>query len=253
MCTLAIFRNVSARYPLVVAANRDEFHRRLTVAPRSLEDRIGVVAGRDLEAGGTWLGCRVEGPFILAGLLNRRTPQGPGNVPHTLRSRGLLCLDALARSSVDAFEREFDDRAAAAHGPFNLLVADRDRALVFDNRDGLGRTQLDPGLSVLTNLDVNDPRCPRLASATKRFSAIEKSLQSDPAPAQLVDSLGQVLADHSNTVDPEDADPFARVCVHAGEYGTRSATIILLSEDATVHYLHADGPPCTTPFEPVRF
>ena len=125
--------------------------------------------------------------------------------------------------------------------------------VVFDNRDGLGRTRLDSGLSVLTNLDVNDPRCPRLASATKRFSAIEKSLQSDPAPAQLVDSLGQVLADHSNTVDPEDADPFARVCVHAGEYGTRSATIILLSEDATVHYLHADGPPCTTPFEPVRF
>lgn len=249
MCTLAIFRNSSARYPLVVAANRDEYLERPASLPARLDDMPNVVAGRDLEAGGTWLGCRVEGPFLLAGLLNRRTPGALGNLPHSLRSRGLLCLDALGESSVDAFEKGFDERKAAQHGPFNLLLADATRAVVFDNRDGAGRTELDEGLSVLTNLDVNDPRCPRLASARRGFSEVATVLANDPSVDELVEALSAVLADHANSVDPQDADAFARVCVHAGPYGTRSSSIIVLSDDSTVSYRHADGPPCTTSFE----
>lgn len=249
MCTLAIFRNASTRYPLVIAANRDEFFERPASAPARLGDMPDVVAGRDLEAGGTWLGCRVDGPFLLAGLLNRRTADAPGSLPHGKRSRGLLCLEALGTSDVDTFDRAFDDESAAAHGPFNLLLADGDRAVVFDNRDGAGRTELDAGLSVLTNLDVNDPRCPRLASATRGFSEVSTLLASEPPAAELTAALAAVLADHQKTVDPSDADPFARVCVHAGPYGTRSSSIILLSDDSRVSYLHAAGPPCTTPFE----
>jgi uncharacterized protein with NRDE domain len=251
MCTLAIFRNAGARYPLVIAANRDEYLERPASAPARLEGMPAVVAGRDLEAGGTWLGCRVDGPFLLAGLLNRRTAAGPGNLPHGMRSRGLLCLDALEAASVDAFDRGFDDVGAVAHGPFNLLLADAGRAVVFDNRDGAGRTELDTGLSVLTNLDVNDPRCPRLASATRGFSEVSSILEADPGPGELVTALAAVLADHAKTVDPSDSDPFARVCVHAGPYGTRSSSIILLTDDAPVSYLHAAGPPCLTSFEPL--
>ena len=81
VCTLAIYREVSDQFPLVVAANRDEFLGRASESPRLLPDRPDVIAGRDLEASGTWLGCRVDGGFLVAGLLNRRSSDGVAGSP----------------------------------------------------------------------------------------------------------------------------------------------------------------------------
>ena len=81
MCTLAVFRGNSPRYPLVVVANRDEFLGRASSPPMERPGR--VVCGLDLVAGGTWLGCRTDGSGRIAGLLNRRPAldrpaSGPG-------------------------------------------------------------------------------------------------------------------------------------------------------------------------------
>ena len=251
MCTLAIFREVSARYPLVVAANRDEFYERPATPPAPLADLPGVFAGTDLEAGGTWLGCRIDGRPFVAGLLNRRPAGGSGAAPHGLRSRGLLCMDALGFATVEQALERIGDEQAAAHGPFNLLVADAERAAVLDNRDGLNTTELSPGLSVLTNLDVNDPRCPRLAGARRRFDELAGWLRRDPEPAELVAAVAEVLRDHEGSADPGGDDPFARICVHAGAYGTRSSSIVLYDEDGAPSWHHADGPPCLARFEPL--
>ena len=72
MCTLAVFRDVSTTLPLVVAANRDEFLDRPTDLPGLLDVLPRVVAGRDRQAGGTWLGARARDGALVAGLLNRR-------------------------------------------------------------------------------------------------------------------------------------------------------------------------------------
>ena len=75
MCTLAIYFQVDDEYPVVVAANRDEFYERPTIAPASLSRGPWVIGGKDLRAGGTWLG--LNGHHLVAGLLNRRAGGGP--------------------------------------------------------------------------------------------------------------------------------------------------------------------------------
>jgi uncharacterized protein with NRDE domain len=259
VCTLAVYRGVSPRYPLIVVANRDEFLGRASVPPSLWPDDPRIVAGRDLVAGGTWLGCRVDGSGRVAGLLNRRPSanlpaSGPGE-----RSRGLLCLETLAASSIDSALAGLDDSEVARYGGFNLFVADLEGATVVDNGDGARRVKLEPGLSVLTNLDVNDPRCPRLASATKRFDALAPMLASGVAADEAVPALAAVLASHEDgaqVVDdeavrrfgPEAAVRFARICVHVADYGTRSSSMIFVEKDGAVRYFHADGAPCTARF-----
>jgi uncharacterized protein with NRDE domain len=252
MCTLAIYRHASRRYPLVLAANRDEFFNRPALAPRRLDELPDVVAGRDLSAGGTWLASRVAGPFLVAGLLNRRSldparASAPGS-----RSRGRLPLIAAACASVDEARTRVELEDLPSYGSFNLLVADRDRAVVLDNGGPvLRQTQLGPGLSVLTNLDVNDPRCPRLATAYPAFEALGSLLAEDPPLTTLTQHLRKVLSDHESSADPGGTNPFARVCIHLEHYGTRSSTIVVLQDDGRVRYLHAEGPPCLAPFSEV--
>lgn len=244
MCTLAVWRGVSPLYPLVVVANRDEFLGRAALAPSLWPGPLGVFAGTDLVAGGTWLGCRTDGTGRVAGLLNRRpAPDRPASGPGE-RSRGLLCVEALGAPSVDEACARIDDAEAARYGGFNLFLADPRRAVVVDNGRGARAVQLDDGLSVLTNLDVNDPRCPRLAGAHLRFSALEGALASGAPADELAPSLATVLASH----DGDDALPLSRTCVHAGDYGTRSSSMIFVEKSGRVRWFHADGPPCTSPF-----
>ena len=75
MCTLAIYFQTNTEYPVVVAANRDEFYNRPTITPTQLVDEPWVVAGRDAVAGGTWLGVNAHN--LVVGVLNRRTAKAP--------------------------------------------------------------------------------------------------------------------------------------------------------------------------------
>jgi uncharacterized protein with NRDE domain len=253
MCTLAVIREVSPRYPLVIAANRDEYLDRPALAPALLGEPKGVVAGKDLEAGGTWLGCRVGADVLVAGLLNRRlaAPRPASSQP--LRSRGLLCLDALAASSLAEALAGLGDAGLERYAPFNLLLADLGRAVVVDNQDGLATTELAPGLSVLTNLAVNDPRCLRLASAHAGFARALPRLADGAPAAEIVDAMSAVLSDHEGSSDPTGTDPFARVCVHAGPYGTRSSSILLVDRSNGVRYFHADDAPCRASFREIEW
>jgi uncharacterized protein with NRDE domain len=249
MCTLAVLRNVSKRYPLVVAANRDEHYARPTAPPARLADMPAVVAGRDLLAGGTWLGGRAEGGRVLvAGLLNRRPPGRAASVAGEL-SRGMLCLDMLRCRSVREALALLERHEVGRYGSFNLLLADLNCAVVAHNTGGLVTAEIDDGLSLLTNLELNDARCPRLASAVPAFERIAASTAAlDPAAEEIVELTAPVLASHENSLDSADSSPFSRLCVHAEGYGTRSSSILLAARDATMRYFHAPGPPCRTAF-----
>lgn len=256
MCTLAIYLDISERWPLVIAANRDEFYERPTAPPAEQKSPAGVVAGRDLEAGGTWLGlARPSGaapPFVVA-MLNRREVDGPA--PRTTanqRSRGLLCMDLLGAASFDEALASLDSGDFASdYAGFNLLLAQRGRAVVVDNRGPVTQTPLEAGLSVLTNLNLNDPRCPRLAGAVTVFEEGTQGLASAPSSGVLAEVLGPLLGNHRVPSTSEDAGPFARLCVHTPSYGTRSASVIALDQKGRPHYLHADGPPCETPLRSI--
>ena len=251
MCTLAVLRDICDAYPLVIAANRDEFYVRPTAPPALLADVPGVVSGRDLEAGGTWLGCRYERGVMVVGILNRRSPDGIGRGSTGELSRGLLCLDALRSSTVDEAVERVGHAELARYGPFNLLLADIRRAVVIQNADAPCITELASGLSLLTNLDVNDPRCARLASAVPAFRALSDRVKNELSADRIVGDCRTVLSSHENSLDPADASPLSRLCVHTDVYGTRSATVVLVGRDERVRYFHAPGPPCRTGFDEV--
>jgi len=244
MCTLAIYFDVFTRWPVVIAANRDEVLSRPALPPTTLTEHPHIVGGKDLVAAGTWLAINEYG--VVAGLLNRRqvVPNNPA-----LRSRGLLCVEALAHRGVREALNFVTRQDPAAYNPFNLLLASREHSAVAHNRGGrIQTTWLQPGLHLLTNLDVNDFECPRISRSYDRFAALAANPQWDDG-AELRQRLHELLADHSTQLDPRSGQPNS-LCIHRAGYGTRCSSLIFIGTDGTVEHYFAAGPPCTTDYAP---
>ena len=210
-----------------------------------------MIAGRDLEAGGTWLAWRGGSSPLVAGVLNRRpadAPLGAAQAAAGQRSRGALPLIAVGEPSLERALARCLGEARASYGPFTLLLADFERAVVVTNEPERQPIELPTGLTVLTNLELNDPRCPRAAGARIDFARVVPLLgDAGRSSGEIVGALAAVLANHENSVDPEHPSPLARLCVHASGYGTRSATVLLGRSDGAIEAYHADGPPCRAP------
>jgi uncharacterized protein with NRDE domain len=182
---------------------------------------------------------------LVAGLLNRRTSE---HLDPACRSRGQLCLDALGCRTAREAAALAAGEPAGRYNPFNLLVADVESAAVVSQGPGEAPRviPLEPGLHLLSNLDVNDPRCPRIAASQRAFAAAGEQFASDGDLGGFLAGLRAVLADHTTPLDPRGP---GNLCVHAAEYGTRSSTVLLIGVDGRpLGYHHADGPPCSTPF-----
>jgi uncharacterized protein with NRDE domain len=169
MCTLVILRRPEHDWPVVIGANRDEMIDRPALPPgRHWPDRAEVVAGLDLEAGGSWLGVNDWG--VAAAILNRHGSLGPAA---GLRSRGELVLEALDHADAVAAAAALSHLDPAAYRSFNLIVADN-RDAFWLRHDGKGRVAARPlkdGLSLIAGGDIDDLRTPRLALARPRFEA----------------------------------------------------------------------------------
>jgi uncharacterized protein with NRDE domain len=247
MCTLAIYFKAVADYPVIVAANRDEYLARPALPPTTLLERPHIVGGKDLRANGTWLGINEHG--MVAGLLNRRNGQAE-NDP-ALRSRGLLCLDALRCASAAEAARFVGGEGGRDYNPFNLLIASRDEAFVAYNRWGqIDVVNLTPGVHLLTNLDVDDFECPRISRSRKHFEELGSRADFVRDPLACRGELHHLLADHSTQLDPRSGRPNS-LCLHLGDYGTRSSSMIFMGRDSRqVLHFFAAGPPCTASYEP---
>ena len=151
MCLIYIAHRVDPRYRLVVAANRDEFHARETRAAHWWDDEAGILAGRDLRAGGTWMGVSRSGRF--AALTNFRDP-----LTHRddARSRGFLVSDFL-KSTVDAMTYlESITGDAGRFNGFSLLVHDGNGLCFYSNRDG-APSKVAAGVHGLSNHLLDTP------------------------------------------------------------------------------------------------
>jgi Transport and Golgi organisation 2 len=169
MCTLVMLRRPGHAWPLVIAANRDEMIDRPALAPgRHWPDRPEVVAGRDLLAGGSWLGLNDWG--VAAAVLNRHGSLGPAP---GLRSRGELVLEALDHAGAAAAAAALAHLDPAAYRSFNLIVADRSDAFWLRHAETgrIAAHPIGPGLSLIAAGDLNDFATPRLAFAVIPFSA----------------------------------------------------------------------------------
>jgi len=248
MCTLAIYYRSFADYPVVIAANRDEYRARPALPPTLLCTDPQIVGGKDLQASGTWLGLNEHG--VVAGLLNRRNGEA-ANDPN-LRSRGLLCLDALKQPSAAAAAAFVGRLHGGDYNPFNLLIASRQASFVAYNRFGkIEVVELTPGFHLLTNIDVDDFECPRISRSYGRFAELGQRANFAGNPLANRVLLGNLLADHSTQLDPRSGRPNS-LCMHLGDYGTRSSSLIFMGrEDAHVEHFFAAGPPCVASYQPV--
>jgi uncharacterized protein with NRDE domain len=239
VCTLAVLLGQSPRYPLIVAANRDESRERPSRPPFVWDRRPQLVAGQDVEAGGTWLGLNEHG--LLCGLTNLWTaaPADP-----TRASRGGVVVDALAHATLSAVRRWVEVLDPQTTNPFLLVCADvHGRGFWAATADGLVPHDLDEGVHAFGNHAPTGPPQEKLSRMTRHF---ERAWTTRPHDADaMLPVLREALASHTAGRGPRES-----ICVHTDTvYQTVSSTIALLNEDLAGSRLYfADGPPCTTAF-----
>jgi uncharacterized protein with NRDE domain len=229
MCLILVAWQAHPDYPLVVAANRDEFHRRRTASADFWRDCPQVLAGRDLEAGGTWLGIGRNGRF--AALTNFRDPASHRpDAP----SRGKLVSDFLMGScGINAY---LDALQPTEYNGFNLLLGDGKRLVAFSNIS-LQRHELAPGVYGLSNALLDTP-WPKVGAGK---TALHAALAALPDETDLFHLL------RDDTTHPDDTLPATGVSrdwerllsaafIRSPDYGTRCSTVLKVGADRTANF-----------------
>jgi len=231
MCLIVFAWKAHPDFPLVVAANRDEFHARPTAAAGFWDDRPGILAGRDLEGMGTWLGVTRSGRF--AAVTNYRDA---ASVPREAASRGLLASRYLeSEAAPDAFAAAVAADGTAYRG-FNFLAGDREEMWWVSNRGGHA-LRLKPGVHGLSNHLLDTP-WPKVTQGKQR---LHHALELAPA----VEPLLALLADTAEAADGELPDTgvgaererlLSAARIVSPAYGTRSSSALLVGADGRVRF-----------------
>lgn len=233
MCLIVLSYKAHDRYPLIIAANRDEFYERPS-APVSLwEDAVGVIGGRDLQRNGTWLGVKKTGSIAMLTNYRERPPFGR-NAP----SRGWLVRDFLVgdeepESYIEKIKAEKDK-----YNGFSLILGNMKRLFYFSNRGE--RCELAPGLYGLSNRVLDTP-WPKTERAKKAMGSLLARADS-PQPAEIF----EILKDQSKPDDSELPDTgvgleweriLSSIFITSRVYGTRSSSVIMIDRKNHVTFI----------------
>jgi uncharacterized protein with NRDE domain len=244
MCLILFAWQAHPRYELVLAANRDEFHQRPAAPAAFWEDTPDLLAGRDLQAGGTWMGVGRSGRF--AAITNYREPDAAEIRGRS--SRGSLVHDYLAGSEDPlAAVRELSASGQRFSG-FNLLLG-RPGELVYTSNRANGPATVKPGVHGLSN-HLLDTAWPKVREGRARLA---EHLQDDRVDIESIFHLmtdrtavgGELPRRISPGLAPED---LARhYFILSPYYGTRCTTVLLIGRDSHVHFeerrFNPDGEP----------
>ena len=249
MCLILFANEADSRYRLVLAANRDETYSRPAAPAAFWDEAPDILAGRDLESGGSWMGVTRSGK--LAAVTNFR---GPGRARDNAPSRGTLVSDFLMSTEPPgAFVDRLRTRAQNYNG-FNLLLGSAQELWWFSNRCDEQPQRIIPGIHGLSNhlLDTPWPKVER----GKR--ALEHLIEKEITPEELF----PILEDRSPAADDELPDtgvglelervlsaPFIR----AQYYGTRSSTVLLIERTGRVTFVERSFNPRDESQEEVRY
>jgi uncharacterized protein with NRDE domain len=231
MCLIIFAHRPSSEFPLLIAANRDEFHARPTAASGFWADQPGLLAGRDLEQGGTWMGITRSGRF--AAVTNYRDPARTAPAP---RSRGELTTGFLTGSLSPQAYLEGVAVNAGEYAGFNLLLGDREGLWYFSNSCPQPR-QLEPGIYGLSNA--------RLDTAWPKVERGKKALAAAPDDRLDHDLLARAVSDRQlasveelgrHGLDGEMDQLLSAQCIVNRQYGTRSTTTLWLGSEGSAHW-----------------
>ncbi|MEZ5570510.1 MAG: NRDE family protein [Halioglobus sp.] len=233
MCLMILAHQVSPEYPLLVAANRDEFNARPTAVSDFWDDQPNLLAGRDLEQGGTWMGVTRRGRF--AAVTNYRDPARTAVAPC---SRGELPLGFLTGCADPASYLGVLEARATDYAGFNLLVGDGNSLWYFSNSDNEKPLCLPPGIYGLSNARLDTPWPKVTAGKAKLRTLLAGAAITHDALSNLVND--KQLADPSTlrshgldgSMDPMLSAQF----IVSKTYGTRSTTTLWLDADARVSW-----------------
>ncbi len=222
MCLIVFAWKLVPGCPLLLAANRDEFFARPTRAAGWWEDQPDIYAGRDLQAGGSWLGIDRRGRFAaLTNIRNGRSAR------LDRRSRGELVADYLRNDAepLDYLERV---RASAQdYNGFNLIFGDAQSIYWISNEAEDSYRPLEPGIYGLSNGSLDTP-WPKVVRAKAQFA----SLMCQGAPD---DAFYEMLADTTRASDHRLPDTgvslewerlLSPICIESEDYGTRASTLL---------------------------
>lgn len=234
MCLVNFHFHAHANYKLIVAANRDEFYKRPTATAHFWEDHSTILAGRDLEQNGTWLGITKNGRF--AALTNYRAP---GYMQSGKYSRGALVSNyLLGNETPETYIKNIQPDKAHYSG-FNLLLGDSDHLMYYNNiNDSVSNIEF--GTHSLSNHFLNTP-WPKVVKGKNRLHAYVTEQETiDP------EDLFTILADKELASDDRLPDTgvgltlerqLSPLFINIEDYGTRCSTVLLISKNNYVTFI----------------
>lgn len=233
MCLVLVAYKVHPGYPLVIAANRDEFYQRPASSARYWEDHPQILGGRDLQHGGTWMAVDRRGR--MAAVTNYREPS---ERKQNLRSRGFLVTDYLfGDESPHSYLRTLSQRVREYDG-FNIFAGDTS-TLYFYGSYLSQPLQMQSGIHGISNGDLDYP-WPKVDRGKRELSGIVQDKGAiEP------ESLFEILRDRAapDEVLPPGGGPDDRqkrrltpIFVTGGDFGTRSSTVLLMDSNQQVYF-----------------
>lgn len=236
MCLILFAYQCHPGYNLILAANRDEYYKRPTEPAQWWKDAPNLLAGKDLEAGGTWMGITKNGKIAALTNYRGRNPQNP-DAP----TRGKLVSDYLL-SGTPAKEYFATLRQNAnLYNGFNLLVGDMDSLFYYSNQEEKNEiSPLGPGLYGLSNAVLNTP----WPKVVKGKQMLEQRVLSEPEV--LPETIFSILGDTRRAPFKQLPDTgvskviekiLSPIFIKAPHYGTRSSTVLLIDQKNHVTFI----------------
>jgi len=234
MCLLFIAWKSHPSYRLILAANRDEFYDRPTSPAHFWRESPDILGGRDLQAGGTWLGVTTRGR--IAAITNYRDP---ASIKSQAPSRGKLVTDFLSGTYSPGDYQDHLSQNGDQYNGFNLVFGNTEQLAWHSNHGGGGR-HLEPGIYGLSNHLLDTP-WPKVNKGKEAFKKI-LSPGNNPAPSTLFKMLtDRSPADDISLPDTGVGSQWERVLspifITSPTYGTRSSTLIYIDLHGHVTFM----------------
>lgn len=225
MCLIVLGVHVHPDYPLILAANRDEFHARPTKEARWWPDKPEIVGGRDLQAGGTWLALHRSGRFATVTNFRDAQPPTPGRRSRGILVSGFLENDMTPKDYVASVDEE-------NYAGFNLLVGDSNRVAYLSNRED-GDRALEPGVYGLSNALLDGPWHKVETSKAKLTELIAADNVNETSLMRLMGDRNRAPASAVETgrLDLDTAHAITAPFIVLPDYGTRCTTVVLACAD----------------------
>ncbi|XOV92384.1 MAG: NRDE family protein [Bacteroidota bacterium] len=237
MCLIVLGQNIHPKYKLILVANRDEFYLRPTQSAHFWEGDNKLLAGKDLEAGGTWMGINKFGH--LAAVTNFRDPI---NYQNNKASRGQIPINFLNKETTAVKYIAHLRKQANNFNGFNLISLDKEKLIHYNNQLG-EETEISDGIHAISNASLDTP-WPKVLRAKEKFNKVISAEFSH-------DDLIELMSD-GQTADPRDLpdtgipkdleEAVSAICIRTEKYGTCSTTAITISHEGEVQFTEKSYP-----------